>query len=70
MGRVVRHQGLEPRTNGLRVQWKPFIHAGFTVHVHQDVAGWEKFRFFCVLSSNDAGFDGKVGETSVLISLT
>jgi len=28
----------EPRTNGLRVQWRPFNHAGFTVHVYQDVA--------------------------------
>jgi len=36
---MVRHLGLEPRTNGLRVQWRAFIYAGFRVHVYQDVAG-------------------------------
>jgi hypothetical protein len=52
---VVRRQGIEPRTNGLRVQWKPFIYVGFTVYVYQDVAGAMKFVFLGVLSSNDAG---------------
>jgi hypothetical protein len=51
----------EPRTNGLRVQCKPFIYAGFRVYVHQDVATAEKFVFFGVLCSNDAGFEEIVG---------
>jgi hypothetical protein len=38
--------------------------------VYQYVAGKWKFVFFSILSNNDADFDGKAGETSVLISLT
>jgi len=30
---LVAPQVLEPRTNGLRGQCSPFVHAGFTVHV-------------------------------------
>jgi hypothetical protein len=44
------------RTNGLRVQWRAFNHAGFTVCVHQDVASNWKLVFLGVWSSNDTGF--------------
>lgn len=47
---------IEPRTNGLRVWYRPFIHAGYTVCVYQDVATAEKFVFLGVLGSNDVGF--------------
>ena len=52
---MVRHQGLEPRTNGLRVQCNPLIYAGYTLCVHQDVSTAVKFVFLGVLGSNDAG---------------
>jgi hypothetical protein len=64
---VVRRQGIEPRTNGLRVRWRAFNHAGFTparrssqneggVYVHQDVASWGKVVASTLMLSIDAGF--------------
>ena len=53
---MVRRQGIEPRTNGLRGRWRAFNHAGYRVCVYRNVASWEKVLERALMLSNDAGF--------------